>query len=102
MRSLLGQLGYPQTEPTIIHMDNQSAMQVAKNPEHHGRMKHMDLRFYWLRDVVEKGLLDVKYIPTTHMVADLLSIPLTGALVKESWTMLGLQTSQIRRECQTW
>ena len=79
-------------EPTIIHMDNQSAMQVAKNPKHHGRMKHMDLRFYWLRDVVEKGLLDVKYIPTTHMVADLLSKPLTGALVKESWTMLGLQT----------
>ena len=36
-------------------MDNQSALQVMKNPEHHGRMKHLDLRFYWLRDTVAAG-----------------------------------------------
>ena len=54
-------------------------------------MKHMDLRFYWLRDVVEKGLLDVKYIPTTHMVADLLTKPLTKPKVVDSCIMLGLQ-----------
>jgi len=34
-------------DPYEIHMDNQSAIQVAKNPEHHERMKHLDLRFHW-------------------------------------------------------
>ena len=35
-----------------LFIDNQSAISVANNPEHHGRMKHLDLRFYWLRDMV--------------------------------------------------
>jgi hypothetical protein len=45
MRQFLGELGYAPAGPALMLMDNQSAMQVAKNPEHHGRMKHLDLRF---------------------------------------------------------
>ncbi|KZT30331.1 hypothetical protein NEOLEDRAFT_1025576, partial [Neolentinus lepideus HHB14362 ss-1] len=30
--------------PSMLYIDNQSALAVAKNPEHHGRMKHLDLR----------------------------------------------------------
>jgi hypothetical protein len=44
MRQFLGELGYPQHGPSILQMDNQSAISVSKNPEHHGRMKHLDLR----------------------------------------------------------
>ena len=73
-------------------MDNQSAIQVAKNPEHHGRMKHMDLRYHWLRDEVEKGTLSVKYIPTDQMAADLLTKPLHKPKVLEACTQLGLQS----------
>ena len=54
-------------------------------------MKHLDLRFYWLRDEVEKGTFSVKYIPTDHMVADLLTKPLTKPKVVDSCIMLGLQ-----------
>ncbi|KAJ3014167.1 hypothetical protein NUW54_g1378 [Trametes sanguinea] len=39
-------------------VSNLSALSVAKNPEHRGRMKHLDLRFYWLRDEVAKALLN--------------------------------------------
>ena len=34
---------YTPSAPVKLYMDNQSAMSVAKNPEHHGRMKHLDL-----------------------------------------------------------
>ena len=91
IRSLLSEIGYTQTGPTTLHMDNQSAIQVAKNPEHHGRMKHLDLRFYWLRDEVEKGTFNVKYIPTDHMVVDLLTKPFTKPKVVDSCIMLELQ-----------
>ncbi|KZT17968.1 hypothetical protein NEOLEDRAFT_1019288, partial [Neolentinus lepideus HHB14362 ss-1] len=37
-------LGYPISGPSMLYIDNQSALAVAKNPEHHGRMKHLDLR----------------------------------------------------------
>jgi hypothetical protein len=50
MQKLLGEMGYMVPKPTKLFMDNQSAISVAKNPEHHGRMKHLDLCFYWPQD----------------------------------------------------
>src|SRR5579859_93922 len=52
MRQLLTEFGIPIKEPSILRIDNQSAISVSKNPEHHGRMKHLDLRYFWLRDQV--------------------------------------------------
>ena len=46
LRSLFKEMGYDIKQPTTLCVDNQSALQVMKNPEHHGRMKHLDLRFY--------------------------------------------------------
>ena len=57
MRNILGEFGYPQHGPSPLHIDNQSAISVSKNPEHFGRMKHLDLRFFWLRDVVDQGAI---------------------------------------------
>ena len=48
MRKLLQEIGFESHGPSTLHMDNQSAIQVVKHPEHHGRMKHLDLRWYWL------------------------------------------------------
>jgi hypothetical protein len=60
MRSFLGELGYSFDAPSLLLVDNQSAIQVARNPEHHGRMKHLDLRFFWLRKMVNSGLIAVR------------------------------------------
>jgi len=55
-------------------MNNQSAITVSKNPEHHGCIKHLDLRLYWLRDkVVEHDMLNLDFIPTGDMIADCLT-----------------------------
>lgn len=91
MRNLLGELGYKFTAPSILCMDNQSAISVAKNPEHHGRMKHLDLRWYWLRDVVEDGLITPQFIPTAEMPADLLTKPLPRVKVETCREMMGLR-----------
>lgn len=91
MRQLLTELGYAPPSPSTLHMDNQSAIQVAKNPEHHGRMKHLDLRYYWLRDEVEKGTLAIDYVPTDSMVADILTKSLARVKVEEGCRQLGLQ-----------
>jgi hypothetical protein len=48
MRNILHEFGYTIHQPSTLHIDNQSAISVSKNPEHHGHMKHLDLRFYWL------------------------------------------------------
>ena len=71
MKNILSEFGYPVQQASTLKMDNQSAITVSKNPEHHGRMKHLDLRFNWLRDKVEHGMID--FIPTTEMIADSLT-----------------------------
>ena len=72
MHNLLGEFEYDLADLSVLHMDNQSGIAVAKNPEHHGRMKHLDLRFYWLRDSVEAGTLTPSFVGTESMPADIL------------------------------
>ena len=83
-------------------MDNQSALSVAQNPEHHGRMKHLDLRFYWLRDVVEAGHVKVCYVSTQSMPADILTKALGYVKVQHMIGLLRLSWLKmcwIRGEC---
>ncbi|GBE78927.1 predicted protein [Sparassis crispa] len=91
MRNLLTELGYTVSKASTLYMDNQSAISVSKNPEHHGRMKHLDLRFFWLRDTVEAGRIAPVYIPTAEMIADILTKPLPAAKIIYCREMMGLR-----------
>jgi Reverse transcriptase (RNA-dependent DNA polymerase) len=90
LRNLFTEFGYNMDTPSTLYIDNQSALSVAKNPEHHGRMKHLDLRFYWLRDEVEQGRIKVAHLPTDLMPADILTKALGRVKVGEMVDMLGL------------
>jgi hypothetical protein len=90
MRQFLAELGYDTSGAAPLLMDNQSAIQVARNPEHHGRMKHLDLRYFWLRDEVVKGHLAPRYIPTAEMAADILTKALARVKVETAREQLGL------------
>lgn len=89
-RNILAEIGEPVQGASTLQIDNQSSVQVAQNPEHHGRMKHLDLRFFWLRDEVERGQIGVKYVPTDENPADLLTKALTPAKVVKFRQMFGL------------
>jgi len=91
MRQLLSEFGYTLQDPSTLHMDHQSAIAVSKNPEHHGRMKHLDLRFYWLRDQVEAGKLVPGFVPTNEMPADILTKALARIDVERCRRMLGIE-----------
>ena len=92
LRNLLTEFGYDVSSASKLRIDNLSALSVAKNPEHHGRMKHLDLRFYWLRDEVAKGCIEIVHLRTSDMPADILTKPLPKPKVLEMVKMLGLGT----------
>ena len=92
LRNLLSEFGYEHSSASKLRIDNLSALSVAKNPEHHGRMKHLDLRFYWLRDEVAKGRIEVVHLRTSDMPADILTKSLAKPKVLEMVRMLGLGT----------
>src|SRR6266542_476517 len=90
MQQLLKEVGYCLQVPFRLYIDNQSAISVAKNPEHHGRMKHLDLAFFWLRDKVEEKRIEMMYMRTEEMPADLLTKALPKPQVIKLRKMMGL------------
>jgi hypothetical protein len=90
MCSFFGKLSYLFDTPSLLLVDNQLAIQAACNPEHHGCMKHLNLRFFWLRDMLNSGVIAVRYIPTVDMAADLLTKALARIKVVSALHQLGL------------
>ena len=62
-----------------IFIDNQSCINLAKNPEYHGRSKHIDIQHYFIREKLEEKRIKLKYCETTKMIADIM----TKSLSKE-------------------
>lgn len=62
--------------PTKLWCDNISAIAVAKNPTHHGRTKHIDVRFHFIRGLVSDGVIALDHCRTEDQLADILTKPL--------------------------
>jgi hypothetical protein len=56
--------------------DSTSAISVVKNPVLHSRTKHIEVRYHFLRDNVEKGNIDPIHVPTEKQLVDTLTKPL--------------------------
>ena len=90
MRKLLQELGFPVPMSSVLWMDNQSVIQVTKHPEHHGRMKQLDLHWFWLRDNVDKGIISPSFVSTAEMPANLLMKALPRVEVQQFCELLGV------------
>ena len=64
----------------ILFQDNQSAMLLEKNGRKSAgkRSRHLNIRYFYITDLVEKGHLTIQFCPTDEMVADFFTKPLTG------------------------
>jgi len=90
MRNLLHEMGFSPPGPSVLWIDIQSAISIAKHPKHHGRMKQLDLSWYWLRDVVHKELIAPTFVPTPDQPADILTNSLAKPKVELFYGMMGL------------
>ena len=77
LRAFLVGLGLNASAPTSIQCDSQGAIALAKNPEHHQRSKHIDMRYHFVREQVTGGAITLVYTSTSDMVADQLTKPLS-------------------------
>jgi hypothetical protein len=66
-------------ERVLLMCDNTSAISVAKNLVFHKRMKHLEVRHNFLRDHVEKGDIEMRYIDTAGQLADIFTKPLDAS-----------------------
>lgn len=69
---------------TTIYQDNEAVMKLMRSDRRtHQRTKHLDVRYFYARDLEQEGAIMLKWIPTADMIADLMTKPVTGALFKE-------------------
>jgi hypothetical protein len=66
-------------ESVPLMCDSSSAIWLAHNPVFHGRDKHIKVRHHFLRDHVEKGEIEMKFINTERQLADIFTKPLDSS-----------------------
>jgi transposase InsO family protein len=92
LRRLIGELFKPVDSPTVLFSDSQSAIALAKDGHYHARTKHIDIRYHFIRYVIEEGTIKLIYCPTDDMTADTLTKALPSVKAKHFASALGLST----------
>ena len=60
MRGILHDMGYPQMESSILFEDNNTAcISLATSQGKHDRMKHIDVRYHFLKEQVKQGTVQI-------------------------------------------
>ena len=77
IQNLLHELGFPLKAPPALLCDNLGATHLSYNPVNHSRMKHIQIDLHFVRDLVQKGTLQVQHVHTTDQLVDLLTKPLS-------------------------
>ncbi|CAH9088439.1 unnamed protein product [Cuscuta epithymum] len=78
LKRFLQELGLEQGE-YVIFCDSQSALDLSKNSMYHARTKHIDVRYHWLRNVIEEKLMKLKKVHTNKNGADMLTKVVPGS-----------------------
>ena len=76
LRMLLKALNMPRTSPTRLLCDNQAAISLSEDPTLHQRVKHIDIKYHFLREQVQMENLELRYIPSRDNIADIFTKPL--------------------------
>jgi len=91
LRSLISETFGSLKDATTLFSDNQSAIALAQDHQYHACTKHIDVRYHFIRWVIDQGVVRLVYCPTEDMVADVLTKALPSPKVKHFAASLGLR-----------
>lgn len=86
----LKDLGFSKIARVELFNDNQGAAKLSKNPVFHSRTKHVDVKHHFIRQALRIYPINLCYLATERMVADILTKALTGSKHHFCVTGLGL------------
>lgn len=72
-RSLLGEMGHTQREPTILGEDNMSTIAMINNDSNSQKTKHIEIRFNLIREQVQRLIIQLEHLASTEMTSDILT-----------------------------
>ena len=83
LRQLYADMTGSKRKTVQLHVDNQGAIALAKNPVHHKRTKHIDIRYHFIRFEIANGIVNLTYIPSEQNIADMFTKPLPSPKLKQ-------------------
>ena len=90
LRRLVESLTVKQDAASVFE-DNQGAIALCKNPKDHGRTKHIDIRYHFVRNTVENKLVELRYCSTDQMIADAITKPLPRVKFEHFRSLIGVE-----------
>jgi len=91
LRLLLKNLGFSDSSPLPILNDNNAAIQLSRNPVHHDRSTHIDMRYHFLRKKVLDNTIELSHVASEDNLADLLTKPLASEQFTSPRDRLGVR-----------
>jgi hypothetical protein len=77
--------------PVTIHCDSTATLAYAKDPKYHGKTKHIDIRYHYIRDMVAQKEMVLKHISTSQMIVDPFTKPIARDAFQTHVKSLGLR-----------
>ena len=78
-------------EAVTLYYDSTTALVYAKDPKYHGKSKHIEIKYHFIRDMVAQGEVVMKHSSTRSMVADLLTKPIARDVFQSHVGSMGLR-----------
>ena len=76
---------------SLLFGDNQGALALAKNPGgRHKGTKHIRAKYFYVRELLKEEILDLRYVPTKHNVADIMTKPLACPIFEQYREAMGM------------
>ena len=72
-------LTVPDTAVVKVHLDSSSAKHLAENEGYTGKTRRIGIQFYFVRDLVETGIISLTWVPSHQQLADAFTKPLDEA-----------------------
>ncbi|GJV92066.1 ribonuclease H-like domain, reverse transcriptase, RNA-dependent DNA polymerase [Tanacetum coccineum] len=94
LKRLLSRLTHSDEEKITILVDNKSAIALMKNPVFHGRSKHIDTKYHFIRECVERDDIQVEFVSGDYQKADILTKALPKIRFLTMRQLIGLKDLQ--------
>ena len=78
-------------EAVTLYSDSTATLAYAKDPKYHGKSKHIEIKYHFIRDMVARGEVVMKHISTGSMVANLLTKPIARDVFQSRVGSMGLR-----------
>ncbi|CAJ2652499.1 unnamed protein product [Trifolium pratense] len=90
LRRLLSKMELKQVGATVIQVDNKSTIELAKNHVNHERIKHIDVRFHFIREHLKEGSVELRHVASKDQAADIFTKPLSKEIFDIGKKLIGM------------